>query len=32
MGYRKVGTLEQIWYVIRWKFRQMFDRRKRNGA
>jgi len=27
MGYRKVGTLEQIWYVIRWKFRQMFDRR-----
>lgn len=29
MGYRKVGTLEQIWYVIRWKFRQMFDRRSK---
>lgn len=20
MGYRKVGVLEQIWYIIKWKF------------
>lgn len=22
MGYRKVGYLEQIWYILRYKFRQ----------
>lgn len=27
MGYRKVPWWEQVWYVIRWKIRQLFDRR-----
>lgn len=29
MGYRKVPWWEQVWYVIRWKIRQLFDRRWR---
>ena len=24
MGYRKVGYLEQIWYILRYKLRQFF--------
>ena len=28
MGYRKVGALEQCWYIIRWKIRELFRRRK----
>lgn len=27
MGYRKVNWWEQVLYVIRWKIRQLFDRR-----
>jgi hypothetical protein len=27
MGYRKVGYLEQIWYVIKYKMRELFRRR-----
>lgn len=23
MGYRKVGYLEQIWYILRYKFREI---------
>ena len=29
MGYRKVGALEQCWYIIRWKIRELFSRKKR---
>lgn len=24
MGYRKVGYLEQVWYILRYKLRQLF--------
>ena len=24
MGYRKVGYLEQVWYILRYKLRQIF--------
>lgn len=31
MGYRKVGYLEQIWYIIRYKLRELFgDGKKRS--
>ena len=29
MAYRKVGALEQCWYIIRWKFSQLFHRKKK---
>lgn len=28
MGYRKPGALEQCWYIIKWKLRELFKRRK----
>lgn len=28
MPYRKVGCLEQLWYLLRWKFRRIFRRKK----
>lgn len=28
MAYRKVGSVEQIWYVIRYKCGELFRRRK----
>lgn len=28
MPYRKVGCLEQLWYVLRWKCRRIFRRKK----
>lgn len=28
MAYRKVGYLEQCWYIIRYKLRELFRRRK----
>ena len=27
VGYRKVGYLEQTWYIIKYKIRQIFHRR-----
>lgn len=24
MGYRKVSAIEQIWYILRYKFRELF--------
>ena len=27
LGYRKVGYLEQAWYIIKYKIRQIFHRR-----
>lgn len=30
MGYRKVGYLEQIWYMLRYKLGELFRRRKKN--
>jgi len=27
VGYRKVGCLEQIWYIIKFKLREWFRRR-----
>ena len=24
MGYRKVSYLEQIWYILRWKLKELF--------
>ena len=29
MSYRKVGALEQCWYIIRWKISQLFRRKKK---
>lgn len=29
MSYRKVGTLEQCWYIIKHKLRELFGRRRR---
>ena len=31
MGYRKVGYMEQLWYVLRYKLRQLF-RKEDTGA
>lgn len=31
MGYRKVGYLEQCWYILKWKVREMFSRKEKNG-
>ena len=28
MSYRKVGALEQCWYIIRYWFREKFGKRK----
>ena len=28
MGYRQVGWLEQCWYIIRYKLRELFCRRR----
>jgi len=28
MAYRKVGYLEQCWYIIKYKLRELFRRRK----
>lgn len=27
MGYRKVSTLEQLWYIFRWWVRNLFHRK-----
>ena len=27
MGYRKVGYLEQVWYIIKYKLHQLLHRR-----
>ena len=27
MGYRKVGYMEQIWYILKYKFTQRFRKR-----
>ena len=27
MGYRKVGYLEQVWYIIKYKLGELFRRR-----
>ena len=27
MGYRKVGYMEQLWYILKYKVRQLFRRR-----
>lgn len=34
MSYRKVTALEQIWYLLRWGFRNLFRRggKKDDGA
>lgn len=31
MGYRKVGYLEQIWYILRYKFRQLWRKEDHNA-
>ena len=31
VGYRKVGYMEQLWYVLRYKLRQLF-RKENTGA
>nr|DAL73543.1 MAG TPA: hypothetical protein [Caudoviricetes sp.] len=27
MGYRKVGYMEQLWYILKYKVRELFRRR-----
>lgn len=29
MGYRKVGYLEQYWYILKWKVKEMFRRKEK---
>jgi len=29
MPYRKVGPLENVWYIIKYKIRELFSRKKR---
>lgn len=29
MGYRKVGYLEQCWYILKWKVKEMFRRKEK---
>ena len=29
MAYRKVGALEQCWYIIKWKISQIYRRKKK---
>lgn len=29
MSYRKVGPLENVWYIIRYKIRGLFSRKRR---
>ena len=31
MGYRKVGYLEQIWYILRYKFRELQRKEDHNA-
>jgi len=31
MGYRKVGYMEQLWYVLRYKLRQFFRKEEKNA-
>ena len=28
MGYRKVGYAEQVWYIIKYRLRELFHRKK----
>ena len=32
MPYRKVGALEQCWYIIRWKISQLFEGKVMQGS
>lgn len=27
MGYRKVGTFEQLWYILKWWARELFRKK-----
>lgn len=28
MGYRKIGYAEQVWYILKYKLRELFHKRK----
>ena len=28
MGYRKIGYTEQVWYILKYKLRELFHKRK----